>query len=95
MLCRCRPGLDGGGEWREGLVTGGVDRNPPGPWGGWEAVLGAWPGPLKRSGATLSRATPSVHSTAFSLQLDSGFTQALARCLTIFLHPHLDRGSRK
>lgn len=61
-------------------MTGGVDRNPSGPWGGWEAVLGAWSWPLKGSGATLSKVIPSVHSTALSLQLDSGFTRALA-CL--------------
>lgn len=76
-------------------MTGGVDRNPPGPRGCWETVLGAWPGPLKTAGATLSRATPSVHSTALSLQLDSGFTQALVRCFTILLHPHFDPGSSK
>lgn len=76
-------------------MTRGVDRNPPGPWGCWEAVLGAWPEPLKTSGARLSRVTPSVHSTALSLQLDSGFTQALVRCFTISLRPHLDPQSRK
>lgn len=24
-------------------MTGGVDKKPPGPWGGWKAVLGSWP----------------------------------------------------
>lgn len=55
-------------------MTGGVDRNPLGPWGCREAVLGSWAGSFQGSEATLSGATLCVHSTALSLQLESGLT---------------------
>ena len=58
----------------EGVVTGGVDRNPLGPWDCWEAVLG-----LTRTipgiWAKRSRVTPTPTPVqAFSLQLEPGST---------------------
>lgn len=86
-------------------MTGRVDKNRPGPWSGWEAVLGSWPGLFQASGATLSGATPPphVHSIALCLsqilasQIPDSYKPGtgLGRCFTILLYLHLDPRSRK